>query len=79
MRLLDDGSNRKLDRVTLYLSRSEADELKSSLEEILERPEGNHAHISSEDFEKEITICIYDENLLDGFSERSKKLIQEDI
>jgi hypothetical protein len=79
MRLLDEDSNKKLDRVTLYLTRSEAEELRDDLERILANPRGNHAHLSSKDFRKEITICIYDDTMLNDFNERSKKLIKEDL
>ena len=81
MRMLDEISDRKLDRVTLYLTRAEAQELRDSLGSILVNPRGNHAHVSSQDYRKELTVCIYDDATLDehGFNERSKKLIKEDV
>ena len=78
MRLLDGGSDKRLDQVFLYLTKSEAGELVDSLESLLDSPTGNHNHVSSSDYKKEITVCIYDEKSLEGFSKRSRKLILED-
>ena len=79
MRLLDDDADRKLDRVTLFLTLDEPNGLKDSLEGLIQRPNGNHAHVSTRDFRKEITVSVYDENQLDGLSERSKRLIREEL
>ena len=79
MRLLDGDSDKSLDEVFIYLTKLEAKELVDSLESLLASTIGNHNHISSNDYKKEITVCIYDEKILEGFSERSKKLILEDI
>ena len=78
MRMLDSDSDKSLNEVFIYLTKPEAKELVDSLESLLASPSGNHNHISSEDYKKEMTICVYDENFLEGFSERSKKLIIED-
>ena len=78
MRLLDEDSDSKLGRVILYLTKAEAEELRDALNGILKNPVGNHAHVPSEDYQKEITVCIYDETLLTRFNERSIKLIKKD-
>ena len=78
MRLLNEDSDMKLDRLTLYLTHEEARQLKSDLDQLLENPQTNHTHISSQDRTKELTVCVYDETKLEGFSARSKKLIRED-
>ena len=79
MRMLDLDDDKKLNRLILYLTKSEAKELRTSLDYIIEDPkQHHHEHIPSEDYQKEITICIYDEKNLEGFDERSKKLILED-
>lgn len=75
MRILNEISNQSLKNVTLYLTLSEAQELQDSLAQIIKNPTNNHAHVSSGDYQKEITICIYDSNNLDELNERSKKLI----
>jgi hypothetical protein len=78
MRILDEQSDRKLDTVTLFLTREEALQLRSDLDHLLAKPKLNHTHLSSEDYKKEITVCIYDEKDLVGFHPRSTKLIKED-
>jgi hypothetical protein len=77
MRILNTITDKKIDNITIYLTNSEAQELLDSLEAIISEPK-HHSHIPSEDFMKEITVCIYDPNNLSGFNERSKKLILED-
>jgi hypothetical protein len=44
----------------------------------LSEPASHHEHLPDREHKKEITVCIYDENKLDGFSERARKLINED-
>jgi hypothetical protein len=79
MRLLDEGSDKSINKVTIYLTKSEAEELYSDLKRIIDAPKNNHAHVSSEDYKKEITICIYGGNVIDeSLNERSKKLIKYD-
>jgi len=38
-----------------------------------------HTHLSSDDYRKEITVCIYDDARLDGFSDRAKRLMREHV
>lgn len=61
MRILDDKTDKKLDRITLFLTKSEALQLEYYLKHFLEKPNdsGLHFHLSSEDYQKEITVCIY--------------------
>lgn len=78
MRILNEISDKSLEKIVLYLTQAEAKELKDSLGQLLDKPSSNHAHISSEDFQKEVTICIYDIKKLNNFNDRSIKLIQND-
>ena len=78
MRILDEISDTSLEKIILYLTDSEALELRDSLNDILKKPTNNHAHINNQNYSKEITVCIYDKNRLDSFNERSKKLIMND-
>ena len=78
MRILDQNADKSLNDILIYLTYDEALELKSSLDDLLERPSNNHSHISSKDYSKELTVCIYDENNLTGFNERSTTLIKND-
>jgi hypothetical protein len=73
MRILDEVTNKSLKNITLYLTFSEATELLDSLAQIIKKPINNHDHISSEDYQKEITICIYDKkNLMDLMKDQKK-------
>lgn len=78
MRILDQENDRSVKMVTLYLTKSEAAELRDSLEHILADPFSRHEHTSSNDYTKEVTVCIYDPDHLAQFDERSKRLILED-
>jgi len=78
MRILNDDSNEKLDTVSFFLTKQEAVQLHSDLEALIADPTKQHTHISSDDYQKEITVCIYDEKDLSGFHERAKTLILED-
>jgi hypothetical protein len=78
MRILDKISDQSLENITLYLTLSEALELRDGLDDLLNKPLDNHIHVSSSDYKKEVTICIYDVNNLKGFSKRSIELIKDE-
>ena len=66
MRILDDKSDKKLDTVTLFLTQEEALQLRSDLDQLLAKPKLHHTHLSSENYQKEITVCIYSNKLKSG-------------
>lgn len=78
MRIYDANSDKILKNVTLYLTEDEAREMKDSLEDLLDNKKHYHAHIPDENFKREITVCIYREDNLSVFDERSKNLILGD-
>lgn len=79
MRILNNDSDKKLDNITLCLTKAEAEELKDTLEGILAKPKSNHGHIPDYEASKELTVCVYDTSDLDSsFHDRIKKLIKED-
>ena len=78
MRILDTDHDVALREVCLYLTRAEAVELLGFLEQLLEQPALHHCHVYDESYAKEITVTIYDDTNLEGFDERSRKLILED-
>lgn len=81
MRIYNQDTDKKVNKVTLFLTYEEAAELKDSLELILENSEKhNHEHIPDREdaFKREITVCIYKMDNLSGFNDRSKKLILND-
>ena len=80
MRILDQKNDQSINQVVLYLTKEEALELKDSLDGIIEDNNlGRHEHVSSSEYDKEITVCLYDPGSIEQFSERSKKLIRHDL
>lgn len=77
MRILDQSDDKSLSRVTLYLLTSEAEELRDSLNSLLERS-SHHEHTPSADYTKEVTVTLYDVNNLESFDDRSRRLIVGD-
>jgi len=78
LRILDDKSDKALDVVSIFLTTEEAKQLQSYLDQLLANPKMNHVHLSSNDYQKEITICLYDEKDLEAFHPRAIKLIKDD-
>jgi ferredoxin-thioredoxin reductase catalytic subunit len=81
MRIYNEDTDKKVNKVILYLSPDEAQELKDSLESIINNNEKHqHEHIPDREdaFKREITVCIYRKDNLSSFDERSKKLILND-
>ncbi|MCH1430188.1 MAG: hypothetical protein L7U87_05430, partial [Chlamydiales bacterium] len=72
MRILDDDSDRKLDTISIFLTKTEAEQMIGYLSDLIEDLEGStfppHSHFSSEDYQKEITLSVYNPEGLKGFS-----------
>lgn len=58
MRMLNEDNDKKFDRMTLYLTRIEAEELRDSWEALIVNPKQHHVHISTENYQKELTVCL---------------------
>ena len=80
MRIYDSAADAKTNNVILYLTPDEAQEMKDSLELLLNDRNRHHEHIPDREsnFSREITLCIYREDNLSSFDEKSKKLILND-
>lgn len=78
MRILNDESDKKLDNISIFLTKEEIVQLRGYLNQLLDNPKLQHCHLSSADYQKEITICLYDEKNLENLNQRSIKLIKED-
>ena len=74
MRILNLDTNEKINQATIYLTNSEAKELKDSLENLLDS-NSNHEHISDDTYQTEITVCIYEKDNVGEFDMRSRKII----
>ena len=80
MRILDNDSNKALKNITLYITISEAKNLNDDLQSLInDFSSNNHVHVNDGDYTHEITVAVYDDNDFDGFNQRSKLLIEEDI
>ena len=80
MRILNNDQNSAIKSAILYFTKNEAQELKIALDELIEskNKKGVHYHIYDECYTHEITICTYEESNLEGFNERSLKIIKDD-
>lgn len=79
MRILNNDTDKKIDQVTLFLNAAELRQLIGYAKQLIEKPSEDHFHLSSEDYQKEITICIYNPDTVQNFDSRSQKLLNEDI
>lgn len=77
MKIYCQDADALVSRLILYLTKSEAGELRDALEAILSDPFG-HTHVSSSDYRREITVCRYDVDSLAHFDARSRQIIVED-
>lgn len=79
MRLLDEIKDKPLSYVTLLLTYNEAGELRNQLDRLIEHyGKIGHHHVSDNDYQREITIAIYNESDISEFSERIQQLIRKD-
>jgi hypothetical protein len=74
VRFHNQDNDTKIDTIGLFLTLPEARQLRDDLKMLIEHPVGNHCHISSDEYHKEMTVSIYDEEHLNecGFGERAK-------
>ncbi|WP_058487096.1 hypothetical protein [Defluviitalea phaphyphila] len=78
MRILDQEADKVIKNILLLLTPSEASELKDDLERILsENKEGEHSHICDINYEHEVTIAIYEDETINSFNNRIKKLLKK--
>jgi len=70
--------SRKLDNVTLLLTKGEAEELHHSISDLLSNNE-HHAHVSSDDYQTEVSISILEKNNLESYHPDICKIINDDV
>ena len=81
MRIWDETSQRRLNGVTLFLTADEAKECRGALDRLLQDAPNSHLHVSSADFQTEITLCVYsvdDAKTFGQLDEPSRRLILHD-
>ena len=63
MRLENKNTRESLESIVLFLTRSEASELRDALATVLgSGREASHEHVLGADLKKEITVVLYEEN-----------------
>lgn len=80
MRISDDISNKKIDKLILLLTKEEILQLEDYLKQFINKSknDGLHFHLSSEDYRKEITVCIYNPDNIKALHHRAQMLIRND-
>ncbi|MGE4573534.1 MULTISPECIES: hypothetical protein [Parachlamydia] len=78
MHIFDDELKKNLDGVTLLLTKCEIKQLIGYAKQLLEeKPPSDHYHLCDENYQKEITICLYEPEKMDSFHPAIQKLIKE--
>lgn len=80
MRIHDEDSDKTLSNVTLFLTMDEARQLRDFTGGLIDDPKRNHAHVNSAEYDKELTVAIYDPDDLEtyGFDERALRVLRDD-
>ncbi len=58
--MLDEDRDEKINNISLFFTESEIQELLCDLQQLLSHKKNSHIHMSSHDYQKEITICKYE-------------------
>lgn len=76
MRFLNQDKNETLSNLLLLLTKNEAIELKDELERLIKSKINNdHGHVNDLEYQRELSLAIYDINSLNEFDENVRKLI----
>ncbi|MBS0620999.1 MAG: hypothetical protein JSS61_06035 [Verrucomicrobia bacterium] len=79
MRIYNLDADQKIENVIIYLTPDEALEMKTSLDLMInDSNKHHHEHVLDSEYKREITVCIYKDDNLSSFDERSKRLILND-
>ena len=77
MRMLDQDASKAVDPLLIMLTKSDAQILIGYLNDLLQKGVGSHVHFPEEpDYQREITLGLYDPQDLSCFSEQIKNLIR---
>ena len=78
MYIIDEDANKKIDSVIIILNKNEIQQLLGYAKQLLEEvPSSDHYHLSSDDYKKEITICMYNSESINQLHPEIQKLINE--
>jgi len=81
MRILNRSEDKALDRIEIFLTPEEAEELRGRISGLLGDMKTHHIHLDTDEkdgiYQRELIIAIYCDDNIGEFDERSKKLIIE--
>ena len=66
---------RKIDNVTLLLTIDEAKELKDGISQLLYADDLHHVHVSSSDYQTEISVSIVEKNNIESYHSDIRMII----
>lgn len=76
MRILDEDTDKALKNIFVLLTQAEASELRDVLNGlILSKLDADHSHINDIEYNREITIALYEDDAPNTYNKRVKKLI----
>jgi len=81
MRMLDMATQQPLRNVIVYLTREEAIQVRSALDQLLAITDdavAEHIHINDSEYRHELTLTIYTKANIDKFDARSRQLLLEE-
>jgi len=78
MRIYNEDEKNTVNNIILYLTPKEAQEMKDSLETLLEDKNHHHSHVPDEEYKREVTISIYRKDNLSSFDEISRSIINNE-
>lgn len=80
MKIFDVKNKHELTDIGIYLTFEEAKHMSDSLENLIKgfKKKATHSHFNDANYEKEITLIIYDRDELSGLDEASIQLIKDD-
>jgi len=77
MLISNDENDQPIKGVTILLTPSEMGQLAAYAKRLSESPSGEHSHLSSEDYQQEVTLCVYELGQTSMLAENLRKLLGE--
>ena len=72
-------NNEVLDEILLCLTPAEARELADSASDLADHPKKRHHHVSSGDFQTEITVAVFTNNNINEFHQDIRETLRDEL
>ena len=79
MKILNLEDKKILSSVDLFFTKEEALQLISYLNDLIKNPSHQHSHLENDDYNREITVWLYDKENFDDLPPKVKILIEKNI